>query len=282
MAKRTQIFDPRQVMSGTRFEIFHYREENRPAVDLHHHDFFEIYYFISGNVEYRVEGKSYFLQNGDLLLINPWVFHQPVIQPGAAYERFVLWINRNYLTQLSTQEADLTSCFSCGSAVLRPTSYQRSTMALLLDTLLRESRDPRFGSELYAQGLFLQIMTEINRMSLRSAQKKDAPEEPELISQVLAHISEHYHEKLTLQTLADRFYVSKYHLSHEFSDRVGTSVYRYIILKRLLSAREQIAGGAAPSEVYQNCGFQDYANFYRAFKSEYGISPKAFAQQSCN
>ena len=97
---------------------------------------------------------------------------------------------------------------------------------------------------------------------------------------MLAYISEHYNEKLTLQDLADQFYVSKYHLSHEFSARVGTSVYRYIILKRLLAAREQIADGAPPSEVYQNCGFQDYANFYRAFKTEYGISPKEFAHKS--
>ena len=117
-------------------------------------------------------------------------------------------------------------------------------------------------------------------MAQRSPQKRETAEEPELVSRVLAYISEHYSEKITLQNLADRFYVSKYHLSHEFSAKVGTSVYRYIILKRLLSAREQIADGVPPSEVYQTCGFQDYANFYRAFKTEYGISPKEFGQRN--
>lgn len=280
MAKRIQIFDPRQNMSDTFFEVFHYFNDKPMAVDLHHHDFYEIYFFISGDVEYRVEGKSYFLNEGELLLINPWIFHQPVVKPGVPYERYVLWIDRNYLNQF-VGESDLSVCFSSGAAtLLRPSSYQRTTISMLMEQMLKESRSDKFASELYCHGLFLQIMAEINRISLRTSTKKDPVEEPELISQVLAYIAEHYSEKLTLQDLASRFYVSKYHLSHEFSAKVGTSVYRYIILKRLLAAREQISGGAAPSEVYQSCGFQDYANFYRAFKTEYGISPKVFAQQS--
>ena len=68
--------------------------------------------------------------------------------------------------------------------------------------------------------------------------------------------------------------MSKYHLSHEFSRVVGTGVYRYIMLKRLLIARQMLSGGVAPGTVFSSCGFGDYANFYRAFKSQYGISPR--------
>ncbi len=267
-------------MTGRNYEIFHYYDKSRQDVDLHHHDFYEIYFFQGGNVEYRVEGKSYTLQSGDLLLISPWVFHQPVVQANTPYERYVLWIERSYISQFVEYGADLTACFGSAATLIRPTSYQRSTIAVLLEQLLKESGSKKFGSALYGHGLFLQVMTEINRMAERTPLKRETQEEPELIGRVLAYIAEHFHEKLTLQDLADQFYVSKYHLSHEFSARVGTSVYRYIILKRLLAAREQIADGAPPSEVYQSCGFQDYANFYRAFKAEYGISPKEFAQKS--
>jgi AraC-like DNA-binding protein len=57
---------------------------------------------------------------------------------------------------------------------------------------------------------------------------------------------------------------------------VGTSIYRYVIFRRLLQARELMSAGEPPGEVYQLCGFGDYANFYRAFKGEYGISPREF------
>ena len=76
--------------------------------------------------------------------------------------------------------------------------------------------------------------------------------------------------------------ISKYHLSHEFHRLVGTSVYRYIIQKRLVIAKQMLANGVAPTDVYGHCGFGDYANFYRAFKAEYHISPKQFLGRAGN
>ena len=97
---------------------------------------------------------------------------------------------------------------------------------------------------------------------------------------VLEYIGEHFCEELSLDSLAERFYVSKYHLSHTFQSAVGTSVYRYIILKRLLMAKQMLAGGIPAGVVCRSCGFKDYANFFRAFKSEYGISPKAYVEMN--
>ena len=277
MSKRQLAFDPRQEMRHNALEAFHNYDGKGRSVDLHHHDFYEIYYFLSGNVEYRVEGTSYIMQKGDLLLISPGVFHQPVVDPGTPYERYVLWIERNYMAQY----AALNACFDPNGAVLlHPDPVERTALAAQLEELCGETRNPGFASDLYCHGLFLQILTRINRMTPGTAPKKPAPqEEPDLVSQVLAYIAAHYTEKLTLPMLAEHFYVSKYHLSHEFSSQVGTSIYRYILLKRLLAARELIAGGVSPSEASQSCGFQDYANFYRAFKAEYGVSPKTLAQK---
>ena len=281
MSKRAQVFDPRQNMLGPQMEAFHNYDDTERVVDLHHHDFYEIYYFISGDVEYRVEGKTYILQKGDLLLISPGVFHQPMVRPGVPYERIVLWINRTFLAQFAEQGVDLSACFDpSGAVLLQPGAYQRSTLAMQLEELCTEQRSDKYGKELYCQALFIQILTQINRMTAIDAPKSDSQSEPELVGQVLAYIAAHYQEKLTLQQLADHFYVSKYHLSHTFSSQVGTSIYRYILLKRLLAAREQITDGISPSEACQNCGFQDYANFYRVFKAEYGVSPKAFSAKS--
>ena len=98
-----QIFDPRQSMTSSTFEVFHYRDAKFEGVAVHQHDFYEVYFFISGNVEYSVEGKSYHLNRGDLLLINPLELHQPRIGPDQdAYERIVLWINKNYLFKNNT------------------------------------------------------------------------------------------------------------------------------------------------------------------------------------
>lgn len=280
MASGAQRFDSRQSMKNKRFEVFHYRDKKLENVSVHHHDFFEIYFFLSGKVTFRVEGKTYHLEPGDLLLITPQELHQPEIGPETIYERIVLWIDRNYLAALCGG-VDLAACFDNEAPnhtnLLRPSRVRRAAISQLLDRLSWEYYSEDLGSAAYAQGLLLQFMVEINRLAQQNAGYDPKREEPDLVSQVLTYIGNHYQENITLESLAGEFYVSKYHLSHEFSHRVGTSVYRYVIFRRLMQARELMAAGRAPGEVYQSCGFGDYANFYRAFKGEYGISPREFA-----
>lgn len=280
MRKRIQPFDPRQIMHSQTFEIFHYQDPRPDDVDLHHHDFYEVFFFLGDSVEYRVEGCTYHLKPGDLLLISPMELHQPVLEPaGTVYERIVLWINKAYLEQFSRGEVSLTHCFdsalSAHSNLLRPTSAQRADLVMRLEELARESYENEYASELCATGLFLQFMVELNRVALRNAAvKEEQGERSRLVSQVLHYISEHYHEDLSLEGLAQQFYVSKYHLSHEFGRVVGVGVYHYITLKRLMIARQMLSSGVLPGVVYSNCGFGDYTNFYRAFKTRYGVSPR--------
>ena len=147
----------------------------------------------------------------------------------------------------------------------------------MLDKIRKETKSTSFGHETYAKGLLMLFLVEINRLADKTGSKaKDNDEEDDLLSRVLFYIGAHYQEKLTLDQLSKEFYVSKYYLSHEFTERVGTSVYRYVIFRRLMQAKEMMESGLAPGEVYQPCGFGDYANFFRAFKSEYGISPKDY------
>ena len=90
---------------------------------------------------------------------------------------------------------------------------------------------------------------------------------------MLHYIGRHINETLTLDTIAERFFVSKYHLSHTFTREVGVSLHRYITMRRLLMARQLLATGMSAGQVSSTCGFSDYTSFYRAFKAEYGISP---------
>ena len=97
------------------------------------------------------------------------------------------------------------------------------------------------------------------------------------VAAAVEYIEAHYRSALSLDTLSEQCFVSKFHLSHEFRRQVGVSVHRYILDRRLRAARELLLQGEAPSKVAPRCGFGDYPGFYRAFVARYRVSPRAFA-----
>ena len=281
-----QVFDPRQSMTSPTFEIFHYRDAKFEGVAVHQHDFYEVYFFISGNVEYSVEGKSYLLKKGDLMLINPLELHQPRIGPDQnPYERIVLWINKNYLSRLCTNNTSLSQCFDNTNPqhtnLLRLSKAQQSYFSTKLSELIEETGSKDYGSDLAAEAILTRFLVELNRLTLSIDKKIETDKSSStLIPDILTYINQHYCEKISLSSIADEFFISKYYLSHAFNDVVGTSVNRYITLKRLINAKQMLSSGIKPTTAAIHCGFNDYAGFYRAFTAEYGITPKEFVTRN--
>lgn len=286
MKSSIRPFSTRQKMLDSNFEIYRYRDAYLSEVELHHHDFYEIYFFLSGSVTYIIESRQYQLKPGDILLISPLELHQPVIQPGKEpYERVVLWINREYLREASSRSTDLTSCFDVSAPhhtnLLRLDAVTVRRFQDMADTLISEEDRRGFGWDLNCQAILIRLLVELNRQVLDIPGGLEVTEESSgIVADVLRYINENFNSEITLDALSQHFFVSKYHLSREFKRLVGTSVYRYIIQKRLIMAKQKMLAGMSPTDVYCNCGFGDYANFYRAFRGEYGISPKEFCEEA--
>ncbi len=276
-------FDPRQEMGQADFELQYKRDTYLKDVELHHHDFYEIYFLISGDVTYTIESRQYRVRPGDLLLISPRELHQICIRPEmSAYERFVLWVDPQLLSKYSTSLSDLTRNLDPNGPIegnlLRMGPEEHAGLHHLFRQLWQECESDAYGSDLLKDSLLIQLLVTINRLADKGVgQYEEVTQSSRAVSQVVEYINQHYHEPLSLDLLAEQVFVSKYHLSHEFNRQVGTSVYRYIQKKRLLIARQKLAQGSRPNEVYLSCGFGDYAGFYRAFKSEYGVSPREYA-----
>jgi AraC-like DNA-binding protein len=71
--------------------------------------------------------------------------------------------------------------------------------------------------------------------------------------------------------------VSRYALARHFRVCLGTSPYRYLVMRRLDRVRALIAGGMALAEAAAEAGFADQSHMTRAFKKAYGLSPGRWA-----
>ena len=279
-----QKFDPRQVMIRPDFELQFKRDAYLQDVQLHHHDFYEVYFLLAGDVTYTIESRLYRVMPGDMLLINPRELHQVCIRPEmSAYERYTLWVDPKLLRRLSTARTDLFQCFDPNRPnygnLLKLDPEEQRLVHSLFGALWREYNSSGYGSDLLRESVLSQLLVEVNRMAERdSGQYEDSSRSSRMVAAAVEYINLHYGEPLSLDLLAEQCFVSKYHLSHEFNRQVGTSVHRYIIKKRLLNARQLMAEGLPPSQAYGQCGFGDYPGFYRAFRSEYGVSPREYAR----
>ena len=284
MATKSQRFNTRQTMHNKTFEVFRYKDAYLKEVALHHHDFYEVYFFLSGNVQYNIESRSYLLTPGDVLLISPRELHQPMFGPEhREYERIVLWIDKQFLEGFHLTGERFTACFDTDNPnhvnLLRPEGANRQFLTFLLEQLISESSSKEPYQEISALSYLSQVLVLLNRLALQQRKEEPAAAQDSAVYSVLGYINEHYNENLSLDDLANRFFVSKYHLAREFQRLVGTSVHRYIVQKRLVMAKQMLSAGKPSSEVYQSCGFGDYSNFYRAFRAEYQISPKEYVRR---
>jgi len=280
LKSKTHEYLTRQYMLSSDYEIFHYLNTDLVSISLHHHDFYECYLFISGDVTYLIEGKSYYLKPGDIVLMNSKELHQAVLNnKDPRYERIVLWINRAFLKELSTKKTDLSLCFEGPNRknVLRGDIELSKNIKVLLGKLLGLEYYKGMGRELLYKAYIMEIMVHLNNLAFNEAVRLDDDiKKSNLIDGMIEYINNHIEEDITIDKLSEHFYLSKFHLSREFKKHTGTTIHRYIVQKKLIEAKELIIKETPIIEVYKQCGFGDYSNFFRAFKNEYGVTPKQF------
>ena len=251
-------------------------------VSLHSHSFFEILCCRNTcGAEYMVGSNRYRLQKGDIILIPPGISHRPLLPESMAepYKRDVLWLSPEFLNMLKNYfpQDDLHQITE--THLLRTAGTKWEFLAEKFQQGVAESERQEVGWEVSVVANSMQLMVQLRRaVSDRSAGRMTA-EQPELLDRVMAYIEKHLSEKISLSDVARQFYVSESTVSQLFRKRMGVSFYRCVTQRRLIAAKSLILEGVILELVAVQTGFSDYSSFYRAFKGEFGISPRQFRNQ---
>ena len=255
------------------FRLFHIKDQTKREFSYHYHDFHKVIIFLSGKAAYHIEGKSYYLKPWDILLVNRHAIHKPEIDFSVPYERFVLWIRNDI------KSTELLRCFQKAIDrsynLIRLDSDTQEKLKQLLYELEAALKDEKFVSELLGSALFTQFMVYVNRIFLEKQYIYDAHSysSDSQIEELLRYINHNLTEDLSIETLARKYYLSKYHMMRKFKEETGYTIHNYIISKRLLLARTKISEGTPILKAAQLSGFSDYTTFSRAYKKQFGIAP---------
>lgn len=278
-------FSTRQYMISHDFEIYYYNDSpsQMKPVPSHIHDYYEFYFFLQGNVSLYVNDTEYHVNAGDIVLIPPDTPHYPVYHDKVTpYRRFILWISKDYCNHLLQSSLD----YGFIMQLVQTTKNYIFTLDIILFNqvqslifqIIEEVKGKRFGRQAQIELQINSLLLHLNRIVYEKSHSSYTISEKELYIAITDYINSHLEEELSLHRLEEVFFVSKYYISHTFKDNIGLSLHQYILKKRLQASKNAILSDMSISKTYEKYGFRDYSAFFRAFKKEFGLSPKEYKE----
>ena len=251
---------------------------------VHDHPFYEMVYVVSGQVDFFIAGHVYPIGSGTLLTFPPSVRHGVLVRTDAPYERYTLHFDPRALSMerrrllLSAMPADLLGIATLEqgeNAVWR--NMESSGVIQVLEAMetLRSVEQDRLNE---LMPIYLEaVLAALIPRALRDRTEPGSAARPSLgqQEQIISWVDRHYTEAISLDTLAERFYLSKGYLSTLFRQATGSSVKDYVRARRMAHVQLLLSSGVPAAQAAARVGFGDYTTFYRAYVRTFGHAPSA-------
>lgn len=258
------------------FRFFHIKNREKLDIPYHYHDFDKLILILSGKVRYLIEGREYELLPFDFVLVNRNLIHKPMVDSSEEeYDRIILYLNHDFLKMYELLDAFMKTR-ELGSHVVRFSANISAEIFQLFSTIEEDiaCEDSRYAGKLQTRLDVLRALISFNRACI----EEDFGFKPEArynrkVIEIIEYIMDNLGKDLSIDLLADHFYMSKYHMMRIFKNETGYSIHQYISEKRILKAKSLIMAGMPATNACLDCGFRDYSTFSRAFKNQLGVLP---------
>ena len=253
-------------------------------VHIHYNDY-EVYYLLEGERCYFIGTKIYHLKQGSLVFVRRNVIHKTALSREAHHDRILLEISRSYLESVFaiTGELTLHDFFQDDCIILSLESEEQNFITELLLALSRELGTKNSGFRLLAKSLVAELFIYAKRMENKTnpsaSSRTDDPRHRQ-IEQIACYIAENCCSPLSLNSIAEQFYMNKCYLSRLFKEITGFTVNGYLHARRIQKARALLVQDPMNiSEISEAAGYENLTYFERVFKKHTGMSPLKYRKQ---
>lgn len=245
----------------------------------HSHDSYEIFLPVAGSLAFDVEAYRYTVERGSVLILPPFVSHRLIVQDSEPLEYLYAQFSPKAMPDEEDLKETVESLFhGYGEGEMSMRHLPKESFAFVHGAIKRLCVSGT--KEVHHQ--FFRILSPLLREILlygipvngkQGELTKKGSRKTALTDQIIDYVSLHYADIEDLSFVVDVFHYSTVHVNSLFKNRLGVSLWRYVLHIRLDRACDMLVNGIHASEVALSCGFKDYSTFYRLFKKSYGITP---------
>ena len=266
------------------FEIYDNCSPTIIMNQFHGHSFYELRFIKNGLIHHYCENSSIELGPGDFSLLPPGFFHRvtPISSEKkiSNYTRLLLYVSTDLVRSLDSDRFCLSEVFdsfgTSGTQHIHMDADELDSYYLPLQEIVRRNRDDDPLTHLINRAQVELVLARMAERILQLSEPVAPAVDTSLVPRVIAHINANLSENLSLDSLAERFFVSKFYLSHQFKQYTQLSLHQYVLTRRMMHAQLLLRSGEAPTSVAAACGYHEYSSFYKAFLRETGQSPRMF------
>ena len=241
-----------------------------------HGAYYEILFVYSGEGNIIVRDKAFPIKPSGIYFINGRLTHCSVPNAKQEYKRAKLVIDQGFIDGVA-------SATDCASVVNELFKCSDGVCILLeaADAAAVEREFVKLNDAIGAPDLYTKSKVAHGVMSIlcraHSSLAGRIESENTRLSGVLGYIDDNIANRITLEDICKKEYLSKYYLCHTFKRRMGVSIFEYILSRRLDLAKQLLAGSDMPvSEISERCGFSGFSYFSKIFRETEGVTPRQY------
>ena len=249
----------------------------------HFHYQYELLLCVAGEADFMIGERVYHIVPGSMLFMSNLENHS-IVSYTQGYERYTLRFS-NELVALYLRDPLLLSIFK-----QRPASFchryqcRENEFTRYLSVIRCMEQEYRQQKPYWAQmiaSMLLSILVSMYRKHPEAFPACKNPESQSLIFNVQNYIEMNLGEDMSLETIANQFFVSKFYLSHYFTQVTGYTFKEFVITVRIAKAKDLlITTQTDVAAIGQSVGFHNASNFIRTFKKREGLSPLQYRKQA--